>query len=114
MLDANAEGYRLEVALGIRRLVVVGQRSFDMRELVVAARVMEPCSLDAYSGSAVACRRGLAEVEGVAGWVLRGSRRDLDHRHHFRRYPQVRERSNKPIVHTLVDALNLNQRLAHT
>jgi hypothetical protein len=66
MLDVSVEGYRLEVASGIRRFFVVGQRSFDMRE-PVAARVMEPCSrLRAYSGFAVAWH-GLVEVEGVVG-----------------------------------------------
>ena len=66
MPDANVvEGYQLEVASGIRRLVVVGQRSFDMQELAVV-QVTVPCSLGAYSGFAVACRRELAEVGGVA------------------------------------------------
>lgn len=55
------EEYHLEVASGTRRLFVVGQRSFDMRELV-AARGMVPCSLGA-------CFVPVwhAEEEGVAG-----------------------------------------------
>jgi hypothetical protein len=108
MPDVNVvEEYRLEVASGIRRLFVVGQHSFDMRELA-AARVMAPCSLGAYSGFAVACRRGLAEVEDVAEKVLRGTRRHLGRRRRFRRYPQVRVRSSKPTVHVLVDVSGLN------
>ena len=96
MLDVNVvEEYLLEVASGIRRLFVVGQHSFGMRELA-AARVTVPCSPGAYSGFAVACRHGPAEVEGVAGWALRETRRCLGHRHRFRRYRQVRGRSNKP------------------
>jgi hypothetical protein len=96
MPDVNVvEESRLEVASGIRRLFVVGQHSFGMRVLA-AARVTVPCSLGAYLGFAVACRRGLAEVGGVGAWVLRGIRRYLGHRHHFRHYPQVRGRSSKP------------------
>lgn len=96
MPGANVvEGYRLEVASGILRLAVVAQHSFDMLGLAVA-RVTVPCSLGACSDSAAACRRGLAEVEGVAVLVLQGTRRYLGHRHRSRRYLQVRGRSNKP------------------
>jgi len=66
MPGVNVVGeYRLEVALGIRRFVVVEQHSFDMRGLAVA-QVMVPYRRGVYSGFAVACRRGLAEVEGAA------------------------------------------------
>ena len=97
MPDVNVvEEYRLEAASGIRRLFVVGQHSFGMQELA-AARVTVPCSLGAYSGFAVACRRGFAAVGGVEAWDLRGTRRCLGHRHRFRHYPQVRGRSSKPV-----------------
>jgi len=65
--DANVvEEYRLEVASRIRRLFVVGQHSSGMQGLAVAQATVA-CSLGAYSGFAVACRRGLAEAAGVAG-----------------------------------------------
>ena len=65
MPDANVvEEDRLGVASRTHRFFVVGRHNFGMRGLVVV-RVMVPCSLDAYSGFAVAWR-GLAEVEGVA------------------------------------------------
>lgn len=100
MLDANAvAGYRLEVASG-SHFSVVEQHNFGTQGLAVA-RVLAACSLDAYSGSAVACWHGLVGVAGVAGLALRGTRRDLDHRRRSRRYPQARGRSNKPVMHVL-------------
>lgn len=66
MLDANVVvEYPPEVACK-RRFVVVEQHNFDMRGLAVA-RVFEACTLGACLVVAVACRRGFAEVEGVAG-----------------------------------------------
>jgi hypothetical protein len=95
MLGANVvAGYRLVVALGIRRLVV-GQRNFDMRE-PVAARVFEACSLGASAGFAVACRVGLVEGAGVAVLALLANRRGSGHQRHSRRCRQVLARSSMP------------------
>jgi hypothetical protein len=55
MLDVSVEGYRLEVASGIRRLFVVGRHNFGRRELVAARVMVAACILlRAYSGFAAA------------------------------------------------------------
>jgi hypothetical protein len=102
MLDVNvAEECPPEVALGIRRrLVVVAQHSSDMREPVVV-REKVPCNRGACSGS-VAAWRDLVEG-GVAGKALRENQRQLGHQHRSRHCLLVREHSSKPAIYLLAN-----------